>query len=246
MDVDMAINDAAEYLGKLLNRPVAADTPLRLTSAQRARFNAWLQSSGLVVSNPELTGQFTLAALLTGAPGVARPAAETTGTRSESASALSLGIDMQSISELTATIRNGDLKADPELVRLFTLQELSYAQARPKPHETLAGLFAAKEAMRKCRSEPQLSAEEFRALEVLPDLSGRPTAAGYQISISHSGDYAVAVALRAKLPAITPPTAPTTVAPKPRRAARWLLPALLVSTLVMISLLLLLLTRVKG
>lgn len=243
----MGIAAAADYLGKLLNRPIAADTVLRLSSAQRARFNAWLHGQNLRVDDKMLAREFTLAGLLTGAPATAGAAAAAPpAAAAPGASPLALGVDIQSISELMAGAQGGDLKADPELLRLFTLQEISYAQAKAVPAETLAGIFAAKEAMRKCIGEPTLSAEAFRALEVLPDAAGRPVASGFEISISHSGDFAVAVACR--MAANTLPSAPPTQAMAPAAAVepaprRWLPLALLASAVVLISLHLVLLAR---
>lgn len=251
MAIDAAA--AADYLGKLLNRPVTADTTLRLSSAQRARFNGWLHNQGMVADAARLAGEFTLTALLSGAGSAVAAAGAAPPSAVSSSTAGALGIDIQSISELMAGKRGNDFKADAELLRLFTLQELSYAQARPHPGETLAGLFAAKEAIRKCIGGPTLSTEAFRALEVLPDDSGRPVAAGYDISISHSGDFAVAVACRTRaqaevpaLPAVAawPVSAAAATAAAP--TARWLPLALLATTLVLISLHLLFLSRLGG
>ena len=57
--------------------------------------------------------------------------------------------------------------------------------------QTLTGLFAAKEAILKC-SIQEISLTD---LEILPDITGRPNIEGYTVSISHSLDYAVAIAI---------------------------------------------------
>ena len=192
----MAIDAAAEYLARLLNRPINAAATLRLSSAQRARFNAWLHGQGLSADEKALAGEFTLEALLIGLVPVAAASPKASAPADSNPETRLLGVDIQSISELMTGKQLSDLKADAELLRIFTLREISYAQAKPVPAETLAGIFAAKEAVRKCMGEPILASEDFRALEVLPDATGRPRLAGYEISISHSGDYALAVACR--------------------------------------------------
>lgn len=198
----MQSSSAAEFLGLLLNRPVAADIPLRLSSAQRARFNAWLHERGVQFQDQRLSGEFTIAELLGGTSSPAAPAAAVAmpaATGRGAAQALEVGLDIQSVSELTAGSNLLDLKADSQMTRMFTLRELSYAQARPSPAETIAGLFAAKEAIRKCHGGPAWTPEQFRDIEVLPDAHGRPVSEGFTISISHSAGMAAAVACRSNI-----------------------------------------------
>jgi hypothetical protein len=84
-----------------------------------------------------------------------------------------------------------DPKLDPEMLAMFTMRELSYAQSKPNPAQTLAGIFAAKEAVLKSSNEHA----NISKLEVLPNLDGKPLIEGYAISISHSKDYVVAIAI---------------------------------------------------
>ena len=244
----MSLDTAVDYLSKLLNRPLTPESALRLSSAQRARFQAWLHDQGMRSDDARLAAEFQLSTLFSSTASAVDT--ETTVAPSDvgmDASAPAVGIDIQSIGELLANIAGNDFKADPELTRLFTMRELSYAQARSDRDETLAGVFAAKEAIRKCIGTPSLSQEDFRALEVLPDANGRPTAPGYAVSISHSGDFAIAVAWRlpARQPAAAVPVpSPVAAAPAPKgKAAGWLTPVLLAAVLVLISLHLLLLVR---
>lgn len=196
-------SSVTDYLSKLLNRPIGPDASLRLTSAQRARLNAWLHGQGLPRDDKLLAGEFTVAQLQAGnRERVAAPGPQATpfatlqsGEASSSQNhGLSIGIDIQSVEELLASSNRNDFKADAELNQLFTMKELSYAQSKSNPDETLAGLFAAKEAVRKCMNVTELSADAFRAIEVLPNENGRPCTAGFELSISHSGGLAVAVA----------------------------------------------------
>ena len=198
----MDATTTAQFLGNLLNRAVDASTPLRLSSAQRARFLAWLHTQGQSVHDSAIKGEFTIASLA-GQPLTAngtqvtalpqnRPLVES-GARGIP----SIGIDIQSVAELTSRINALDLKADASLHEMFTSRELSYAQARQDPLETLAGLWAAKEAMRKCLGGSEIPLAQIRALEILPDEHGRPCCAGFSLSISHSAGMAVAVAAAA-------------------------------------------------
>lgn len=198
----MVSKNAAEFLGTLLNRQLTASTLLRLSSAQRARFNAWLHERGVEVQDQRLSGEFTIAELV--GDGSANTATAPTPallslaptTSIMAGSTLEVGLDIQSVAELTAGINMLDLKADGQMTRMFTARELSYAQAKPYPGETITGLFAAKEAIRKCLGGPAWTPEEFRAIEVLPDEDGRPMFAGFSISISHSAGIAAAIACR--------------------------------------------------
>ncbi len=140
-----------------------------------------------------LSMPFQPASLLGGAAVATQPTIAT--PRIEVARApggLRIGIDIQRIDELLPTDALADPKASAELTATFTFREISYAQSRPHPLETLAGLFAAKEALRKC--DPALLALPPLEVGVLPDDSGRPQFAGYTLSISHSGGLALAVA----------------------------------------------------
>ncbi len=196
----MVSNTAAEFLGTLLNRPLTAATPLRLSSAQRARFNAWLHERGTQVQDQRLSGEFTIAELIGDGAAAVPPAPVAASPRPATAASATLpievGLDIQSVAELTDGINLLDLKGDSQMTRLFTARELSYAQARPSPAETVAGLFAAKEAIRKSLGGPAWTPEQFRAIEVLSDEDGRPTFPGFAVSISHSGGIAAAVACR--------------------------------------------------
>ena len=222
----MVSNTVEEFLTRLLNRPLTLATPLHLSSAQRARFNAWLHERGIQVQDQRLSGAFTITELIGDLAGAAALAPAATSPRPATAASVTLpiavGLDIQSVTELTDGINLLDLKGDTQMTRLFTARELSYAQARPFPAETVAGLFAAKEAIRKCQGGPPWTPEQFRAIEVLPDEDGRPTFPGFAVSISHSGGIAAAVACRSngqpkdlKGDAIFPALTPVTQAKEP-------------------------------
>lgn len=199
--------DASEilgYLSALLNRPLSEGTLVSLSSAQRARLGAWLNNHGVMFDSANLRGQVSVASLVImgtnvqgASPIVPKPYIARNGRASaESENGLSIGIDIQLIEELFRGVDLDDFKADRQLAEIFTLRELSYAQSSKMPMETLAGIFAAKEAVRKCTGGAELSREEFRGIEILPDDDGKPRTSGFEISISHSGGFAVAVSCR--------------------------------------------------
>jgi len=192
----MRLNLVTNYFSKLLNSSIDENTILKLSSGQRARAHAWLKANNFNLDGINFNGGFTIANLMSGLQSYPQPQTqqEAISTNSDAApSALNtlIGIDIQSISELFPDGMPSDPKSDPELLAIFTFKELSYAQTKLNPIQTLTGLFAAKEAILKC-SKAEISLAE---VEILPGLSGGPYVEGYSISISHSQDYAVAIAI---------------------------------------------------
>ncbi len=80
--------------------------------------------------------------------------------------------------------------------RVLSAEELAIYQKRLDKDTFLAGRFAAKEAFFKAMHE-KLNTIPFRAVSTINDDSGAPvlTYEGkrYPVSISHDGDYAVAI-----------------------------------------------------
>lgn len=107
-----------------------------------------------------------------------------------------VGCDVVSIPRFrTALVRGGD----GFLTRLFLPTEL----AEPRAVESLAGMMAAKEAVLKALALPIGS---WHSIEIAKEESGRPVTrlfkeisqpSSLDISISHDGDYAFAVAVAA-------------------------------------------------
>jgi phosphopantetheinyl transferase (holo-ACP synthase) len=194
--------DLIGYLSRLLGRSVALDDTVQLSSGQQARVGGWLVERGFGVAElrVRLSAPFKVASLLEDAA-ASIPLASTLPTPRP------IGIDIQHVDELLPDRLGKDLKSSSEITSIFSLREISYAESRPSPLETLGGVFAAKEALRKCDSA--LLALPLNELEVLPDVSGRPQFSGFAVSISHSGGFAIAVAAVLPQPRSTasPPTA---------------------------------------
>ena len=193
----MTTNLAKEYFSKLLNAEVDENTVIRLSSGQSARAHAWLKSNNVYVDNLSLGSGFLLHQLIGGVQSetikVNTKSTEIKHVRSVSNNHSNsyIGIDIQSIGELFPSGLPIDPKSDIELLGMFTIKELSYAQSKGCPLQTLTGIYAAKEAAQKCTQNKI----NFTDMEILPDQNGKPSVNGFSISISHSKDYAVAIAV---------------------------------------------------
>jgi phosphopantetheinyl transferase (holo-ACP synthase) len=202
-------SELAAYLTRMLGHSVAVDQLLTLTSGQQARAAGWLAERGFAPPQlrAKLCAPFTPLGLLDSAsatPGhsgegpLQRPPTQTLPIQA-------VGIDIQSVDEVIPADSQWDPKSSAEMTAIFTLREISYAQSRPSPRETLCGLFCAKEAVRKC--DPALLASALTQIEILPDDAGKPCFQGYSLSISHSGGFAIAVAVN-NTPWVSPVAAP--------------------------------------
>jgi phosphopantetheinyl transferase (holo-ACP synthase) len=198
MDGNSAVSaqDFADYLSQLLGRRISPDEWVRLSSGQQARAGGWLIERGISIADlrSRLSAPFQPTLLLEGRTAAVPSAPSGYSERpiDRAVANLRIGIDIQRIDEFLPADAGFDLKASSELNAIFTLREISYAQSRPTPLETLSGLFAAKEALRKC--DAALLALPLLEVEVLPGASGRPEYPGFALSISHSGGFAIAVA----------------------------------------------------
>ena len=191
----MVDKEILEYFSGLLNKPVDGSAFLALSSAQRVRVYAWLTERNIIFNEDLLNQQFTVNELINKTlPLVDLGALNLNPTSHESkvnfSSSLNVGIDIQEVKELFPHKLPPDPKSDAELLKIFTLNELSYAQSKHDPEVTLTGIFSAKEAIQKASNIKLILGD----IEVLPDENGRPFHKGYALSISHSGGYAIAMA----------------------------------------------------
>jgi len=110
-------------------------------------------------------------------------------------------VDLVELGEFDASVA----KRPAMLARVFTARELAYCRARPRPLEHLAARFAAKEAAMKAVGTGWGQGVGWRDAEVLSAPGKRPELrvrgalrahAGpgrFEVSLSHSGGYAVAM-----------------------------------------------------
>ena len=114
------------------------------------------------------------------------------------------GVDIASIPRIKQSL---DKFGDRFLERCFTQKERDYAESHKDPVTRLTGRFAAKEAVFKALGTGWKTGISWTDIEILPLPTGEPTitlhgqavhAAAdrginrWMISISHTGDYAVA------------------------------------------------------
>lgn len=190
----MEVEKLTAYLSNLLNRDIGTDDAFSLSSAQRARLFAWMSTNGFAVTSDAMAGVVTVRQLTNVPAQIAQhqqPKIHQSSDRQhlKELPMVSMGIDLQSVSELFPDGLPSDPKDSPELKKIFTLKELSYAQAHKSPLEALTGIFSAKEAVLKTGDT-----RPFNEIEILPDVNGVPRTLGFSVSISHSGGFAVAVA----------------------------------------------------
>lgn len=105
---------------------------------------------------------------------------------------LSIGVDIQLIAEIEGMLCD-DPKSNDEIKAIFSLSEIAYAETKPNLASTLAGLFAAKEAILKT-GYLRDSVINFNEIIIRHDTHGQPHFEGINLSISHDGEYAVSVA----------------------------------------------------
>jgi phosphopantetheinyl transferase (holo-ACP synthase) len=162
----------------------------RLSSAKRARFISFCRSKGIdpsvyqggdtpVTKDNSVTGQSDKVVEFNISGGI--------------------GLDMVAVDELFPT-EVEDLKGDPSVTGIFDLREIAYAETRPNVYETLAGIFAAKEAIVKTGHLDSYREKNFEKLVVEYDVSGMPHAQGFSLSITHCSGFAAAVAIPSRQP----------------------------------------------
>ena len=191
----MTVQITTEYLSKLLNLTLTEHTQISLSSAQKSRLHGWLTKNNITFSEATLTKKFTVIDLieLAGKSNDNLNIKVQKKTPTDDPISLkrsSIGIDLQQIDELFPNALPIDPKEDKGLTQIFTFKELSYAQSKNNPKQTLAGIFCAKEAILKISNR----AQNLNEMEIMHDENGAPIFRGYAISISHSKLYAIAIA----------------------------------------------------
>lgn len=116
---------------------------------------------------------------------------------------LPVGIDIENISSLPLV---NDFREEAFYTMNFTPAEIAYCILQTNPYASFAGLFAAKEAIVKADNTYKSKAFNTIYIDHLPE--GKPVHPGFQLSISHTNEMAIAVAVKnIPLPAsaVTPP-----------------------------------------
>ena len=103
----------------------------------------------------------------------------------------SIGIDIQAVKDIPDV---PDVREDGFYQATFSNREIGYCLLTRDPRASFAGRFAAKEAIIK--ADPARAALPLNKIEISVDENGAPLTEGCSVSISHSGEFAVAVALK--------------------------------------------------
>lgn len=172
------------------------------------RMYAQLANEGVTVN--DYTGIKTFGQLMANvsAKNIADPAAEPVQPALVppliNAAGLSVGIDIENISAMPQA---NDFREDNFYKMNFAPPEIAYCILQPSPYASFAGLFAAKEAIVKADNSYKARTFNTIIIDHLP--GGKPAFPGFEISVAHTNDTAIAVAV--KNAAIPPqlPTAPS-------------------------------------
>jgi len=104
---------------------------------------------------------------------------------------LCIGIDIEKISNFKTT---NDFREDNFYKSNFSDKEISYCILQQNPIQSFAGKFSAKEAIIK--ADNNYKNLNFNQIEILNNELGKPYFADFEVSISHSDEYCVAVAIK--------------------------------------------------
>ena len=173
------------YILKLADQDIYELEQISLSSAKKSRVASWCDANN--IETPDLNNSsFWKNSIKT----IENPKSQKEFNSNKFSSLLS-GVDIQQIAEFFPDIKEFS-KSDENLLGIFTKTELSYAESKSNTRETLAGMFAAKESIFKCDN---IDKRNWSDIE-LKYKNGKPEYKGYTISISHSGEYAIATAIK--------------------------------------------------
>ena len=156
-----------------------------LTSIQRARLMSWMESENI---NTDILNNSTLD---TKSNDYVKNNSEVINHPINSQFCF-IGTDIQSIDELFLNI-SGDIKSNSEFTNIFDETEIVYAESKRNTQETLAGIFAAKEAILKTGLYKNY--QNLNEIVITHNEDGMPLFQNFSLSISHSNNIAMAVAI---------------------------------------------------
>jgi phosphopantetheine--protein transferase-like protein len=102
-----------------------------------------------------------------------------------------VGIDIEDVDAMPKT---NDFREHEFYIMNFSPSEIAYCILQPAPYASFAGLFAAKEAIVKANNSNR--SRPFNTIAINHNLEGKPTHPGFHISVSHTNNLAIAVALQ--------------------------------------------------
>jgi phosphopantetheinyl transferase (holo-ACP synthase) len=184
-----------EFLSNLLNSALSDDEELYLTSAQRARFLSWCDRNAIKLELKQLQGKFRIVDLnmeISGGHSSSKNNSYISSGNLGLANTKSrVGIDIQSINEMFPLSTEIDYS---QISSIYSIYEIDFSKSSNNPRATLAGLFSLKESLLKAGVTPASYVE----IEITHTADGAPIFYGYEVSISHSGDFVTSIAMRSK------------------------------------------------
>lgn len=198
------------FLERLMGESVRTTDSISMSSTQRARLIAWLNQNSVPASFDQLpSNRIRIADLLIGAgfSSEERPGAqigitepdrgnwpeERSAQTRRSGSVVGLGIDIQACSSMPQV---DDFRSDAFYSANFSAVELAHCIQQGDPLLSLAGLWAAKEAIIKSGAAAREKNVGLARIEVLHNSDGSPQYRNCLISISHDHGIAVGVCIR--------------------------------------------------
>jgi phosphopantetheine--protein transferase-like protein len=101
-----------------------------------------------------------------------------------------VGVDIEAVSAMPIT---GDFREDAFYSMYFSPAEIAWCILKPNPYASFAGLFAAKEAIVK--ADNNYKKTPFNQINIAHTAEGKPLHAAFQLSIAHTEELAIAIAL---------------------------------------------------
>lgn len=191
-------NIVAQYIkapAAQISSQTAIDRSAVASSIILHRMYAHLANEGIVV--PEYTTIKTFGQLAAGIngkenkPDLTEINTITSTIETGKANAPSIGIDTENVSAMPVV---NDFREDAFYTMNFAAAEIAYCILQPDPYASFAGLFAAKEAIIKADNNYRTRTFNTIVIDHLP--GGKPVHTGFSISISHTKDTAIAVAVK--------------------------------------------------
>jgi phosphopantetheine--protein transferase-like protein len=197
------------YMTRLTGAPVSGGSQVILSSTQRVQLIGWLNAQGVSANiNSFKSNLISVDRLLAIAAGkeASASSADPAGTpirkhalpskRYAVAAApamLGVGIDIQPVDAMPEAV---DYRSDKFYTGNFSPRELAHCIEKGNPRESLAGIWAAKEAVLKAGAAERPTTGELVDIEIVHDAAGAPGYPGCLVSISHAAGTAVAVCIR--------------------------------------------------
>lgn len=200
--MDNKIKDIVSVFIKVPAEQISHNTIIDRTSVSSSitlhRMYAKLAEEGIVVPDYWNIQKFaTLLERVNGNGVSSSPVVESVPTNgyafpaNENTTESAVGIDME---EVDAMPKANDFREAEFYKMNFAATEIAHCILQPNPYASFAGLFAAKEAIVKANNSNRN--KPFSAIIIEHDPEGKPTYAGYSLSVSHTNNMAVAVAVQ--------------------------------------------------